>query len=753
MSRLNASRHPHLICLLGLMCLPGAQALAQEGSGQAEVGSQGYYLRIGSQSVSNISGLTLNFNQFLPDIGLLTANLSPAMSDTRFRTGDDFVRLKGFPWKSQHWTVTVGDFHLPVQPIPISFNNVYYPEFFGRGIAVEATHENRTFGFYFGEETISNTPRVVLRVQVPQMVRGAYFRQKIGQRLLLGARWTHFSNDLQALRNSSNLVTQATNVIRADTLAGDAQYTVIGPLKLFGESSWSTSTTDQNYTGPRNAPFSLLAGPIYETALLTIRANYVYQSAAYMPLLGYYLGDRKGPFAELKFRPVKRVELFGSIGDSENNVAGDPTLPTFRNRSESAGVSVQLPLGLSLNSQFTEIDLAIRSSGRDPWQNSNNRQKMATLSKQVQRHNLRFTVRQLDQLSSLSPQREHTGEIEDTVRIWRALVGGGIRMQNMRTDHSLNTLYYHGTAQISIGRFSAYANIESGKDLLNRTVFATNAISTTVVGGDLTLGKHWQFQAEAYRNNLITALNPESIFVLQGQGVQAPATLAALNQWSFYFRFTRKFSWGKAAETSDLAGYVMTRVPLKGSVEGFVMERLADGNRPAEGIPVSMDQDRTATTDAEGRFRFQDVPEGVHKIALALQELPSDFDPGKNTEALLSIHANRATRCDLDVVHLASISGRIVGPPGTSVENMVIRLKPGDQYTTPESNGSFAFYNVREGDYVLELDAKTLPQYAIVTSQRQVPVKIHLGETPNPVVFQFKVEKPQKPVRKVFEKN
>src|SRR5207244_3801162 len=116
-------------------------------------------------------------------------------------------------------------------------------------------------------------------------------------------------------------------------------------------------------------------------------------------------------------------------------------------------------------------------------------------------------------------------------------------------------------------------------------------------------------------------------------GVFIPGTLAALNQWSMYFRLTRRFSWGQAGAPSDLAQYAASKTTLKGSVEGFVMDRLAGGNHPAEGVTLSIDQALTAMTDADGHFRFPEVPEGSRRVVLALHELPAEFEAGKSTES------------------------------------------------------------------------------------------------------------------------
>src|SRR5437773_9277686 len=97
--------------ILGWLGLGGCLR-AQESAGQAEIGFQQYYLAVGSQSIANISGLTVNSAQFIPNVGLLSASLSPAVSGNRFRTGDNYLRLKGLPWMGQYWTFTAGDFRL-----------------------------------------------------------------------------------------------------------------------------------------------------------------------------------------------------------------------------------------------------------------------------------------------------------------------------------------------------------------------------------------------------------------------------------------------------------------------------------------------------------------------------------------------------------------------------------------------------------------------------------------------------------------
>ena len=157
---------------------------------------------------------------------------------------------------------------------------------------------------------------------------GLYFRQKIGSRLLVGARYMHVNNDLVALRKLPNLLTQS-NLKSASTLSLNSLYTLAGPLKIYGEAAASTSEQDGPNLATRSVPVSTLAGPILDTRVFTFRANYIFQSASYFPLLGYYLGDRAGPFGEVKFRPLERIEIYASASEYQNNSRA-PSTPTRR---------------------------------------------------------------------------------------------------------------------------------------------------------------------------------------------------------------------------------------------------------------------------------------------------------------------------------------------------------------------------------------------------------------------------------------
>jgi tetratricopeptide (TPR) repeat protein len=137
-------------------------------------------------------------------------------------------------------------------------------------------------------------------------------------------------------------------------------------------------------------------------------------------------------------------------------------------------------------------------------------------------------------------------------------------------------------------------------------------------------------------------------------------------------------------------------------------------------------------------------------VGLALEQLPADFDPGPNREQNIVVYPNKLAHGDLDVIRLAVIQGRVSGPPDATLDTVVVRLLPTSRYTTPDHEGTFYFYNVREGSYEVVLDERSLPEFAVLTQSGCVPVTASPGRAPDPVTFAFQVRKPEKPVRTVI---
>jgi hypothetical protein len=295
--------------------------------------------------------------------------------------------------------------------------------------------------------------------------------------------------------------------------------------------------------------------------------------------------------------------------------------------------------------------------------------------------------------------------------------------------------------------------MEKGNDLVNKSVFSTNSVSSTVMGLSSPLFDGWTLHFEAFQNQLLTALNPENIFLF-GNGDQGLNTqLAGFNQRSIYFKVSKRYSWGKPLDQgSTMEQYAASHAPLVGSVEGFVMEAALAGTQPAPNVTIILDHGRTAVSDNSGRYSFFDVPEGLHQVELNMEELPADYSPGPANVAHLSVAPRTIARTDFDVMRLANLAGKIVAPKDAQIENIVVRLVGTKLYTTPYEEGTFSFYNLGEGHYEVEIDVTTLPEGYVLASPASVAVDASSTGATAPFGFELKVKPAvEKPVREMLK--
>ncbi len=362
---------------------------------------------------------------------------------------------------------------------------------------------------------------------------------------------------------------------------------------------------------------------------------------------------------------------------------------------------------------------------------------------------MRLTFRELQQFNALGSQGQKTLEIADTFQHKWISLGAEVRGQQLSGPRAKKSVFFRGNTQVNWRHFSAYANVESGNDIANRTLFATSTMNSTVLGSTVRAGD-WDFSLEAFQNRLVTELNPENVFVLQGQGVYVPSVLAALNQWSLYFRTSKRLQWGQVipANFNSLDNYSIVQNPLKGSIEGFVR---GDHARGVAGVPVSLDGGLIVFTDELGKFRFEGVGEGARTVGLALAELPADFDPGRTIASTITVKSGSLSRVDLDVVVVGyAVHGLVAGPPRTPLSGTALKLSPGDRHTTADNEGRFSFYNLKAGEYEVSLEPESLPEFGVLKSPPSQLVRLGSEQGISNIVFTFELHEPLKPVVQVM---
>jgi hypothetical protein len=724
-----------------LVALLIAAAVQGQNRGQADVAFQGYYMGASSQSLNSTTGAAIGFQNFIPNFGILSGSFEGYGAQNHLQTGDNFLQLRGAPWVGHRWTITAGDFHAPGLVVESPFTNIFTPEIVARGLRIQARHGDTEYTFFAGEETLSAGPRVPYRILAPQTVIGASVVRNIGKHLRIGGRFMELSSSRRQMADNPNLFPAGHNLGRVGTASAQALYTPFKHLKLYGEVSRAVESK----------VVSSVAGATWEAKDLTVRVNYVVQGTLYFPLLGYFTGDRRGPFGEVRLRPFQRLELYASASQFRNNLENDPTVTALRSSSVSAGITAVLPWNFSANGQISFVGFSSQPPG-SPATASDNRQLSASLSRSIGRHSLQVNWRDLRLVMPPAPQRQRSTEIQDTYQLGRFFLGAAARLQQATGSERRNSVYLRGSLQGNAGRFSAFANFDYGNDLMNRSVFATNTYSTTVFGLGMKLSRDWSLRAEAFRNRLVMELNPESIFVLEGAGAGVSQNLASLNQWSLYFSLTKQLRWGGGLPTESMDQFAANAVPLVGTVEGVVRARTLAGAALAAGIPIALDGSRTVTTGSDGRYLFSEVPEGPHEVSLSATALPADLDPGEPAKSRLIIQPRRVARADFEVLPLSTIEGTVTGPEGAALDGLVIRLLPGARYTLTTSDGRFAFYNVREGDFNLAIDTATLPANGRLLSETSVPVAVRAGAPVPSAIFSIEIVSKEKAIRKVLEK-
>jgi hypothetical protein len=746
---------PALIVLVASMLNCG-ETRAQESAGQAEVAMQGYYMSGSDQPLIETSGMAENSTQFLPGLGLLTTNVEGYGGDG-FRTGNLYAGLQGTPIWGWHWDFIGGDYHFSSYLVENPFSNVYTPEIAGRGAQIAMKRTNRTYQFFVGEDTVLAGERIPFRLILPQRLIGASMQQKVGEHWAFGLRYMNLATSSSALTEDANYILPGRTYQGSNSLTFQSTYSFSEHLKFYGETGYGTASSFTSLPVGQK-PFSFLAGPSWETSKFTVRANYVRQSTTYMPLLGYFAGDRKGPYVEGRYRPFGRLEFYGSTSAYSNNLEKNPTLPSFSSSEYSAGASATLPWKLSASASLTSLKLTEAEPGQPGVLPSNNSQINLTVSRPIWRHNLRFSLIDMKLNVNSQPQTQRFEDIEDSFTVKHIVLGGAIRLQNTQSQSSpsstqnLNTIFYRGSVQANIKRISVYGYLEKGNDLINQSVFSTNSVSSTVLGMSAPLFSGWTLHFEAFQNQLLTSLNPENIFLFGNSDQGLNTQLANFNQRSIYFKISKRYSWGKPMEQGGtMEQYAAAHAPLVGSVEGLVMEAALAGPVPAANVGVILDHGRTAESDNTGHYVFTDVPEGQHEVELNMEELPADYSPGPENVAHVSVAPRTIARTDFDVTRLANLAGKIVAPKDVQVENVVVRLVGTKLYTTPYPDGTFSFYNLSEGHYEVEIDEGTLPEGYIMASPARVAVTAASTGPEATIGFELKV-KPQavKPVREML---
>ena len=734
--------------------LPG-----QESYGEGQLTFQGSYLGGSAQNFPDATGAGFRFNTFLPRIGLLSGSLEGYGRAVGLGVGENFLRLSGVAWGKRHWEFGGGDFSIPLAGVEYPLGNLWLPELNVLGFRVGAEGRRRRYEIFAGAATLFNGFRVPLRVRVPQRVFGASVHQKLTERWEASFRLLHFGTAPDKLMDFRRFFTPLNRrYMSVRSLTAQTHYKPLDKLQVFGEATLSAAERPPPIAGGPSQPLSMTTGLAWESERWTASASYARQSTSYLPAMGLYLGDREGPFSEISYRLLKRFSVRASASKSRNNLERNPRHPTFSSRTGSAGASLDLPAGIHLSAQFTDMDFMSDSeeSGR---RQTDNQQLVFTAVQTLGRNSARLSFQdlKLDQRGALvGANRLRSWEFEDSYRLGRLSFGAAARLQKSYSTQSgqaeqRDSIFFRWFGSAAFGRWGAHANIERGNDLTNQTVFAMNAFNISTAGVSARITKNWSIQADAMRSTQTTELNPQSIFVLS-QGGRGPLTGAFFptGQWSLFVRASRQLRWGTQPPSAVFDnGPIRSRVPLVGRISGYVWNGQEEKRVPVPGITISLNGEQSAITDSKGRYVFQKVAQGARRVDLHIERLPAHYNPAGSIHQFVDVRPTETSRADFHIVSLAWFEGRVRDSEQLRLENVVVRLRPGDRYTTAESDGSFSFHNLPLGEYEASIDHSQLPGNVVILSKRTVPVSLFDGSETPFVSFELGVRREKKKIRHI----
>jgi hypothetical protein len=204
--------------------------------------------------------------------------------------------------------------------------------------------------------------------------------------------------------------------------------------------------------------------------------------------------------------------------------------------------------------------------------------------------------------------------------------------------------------------------------------------------------------------------------------------VGSVEQTSFTLSFVHRFGAGSGGGMSlaRLFGFDRGRVRGRVFLDSDSDGQEDEGEAGLAGMRVALDGGRSATTDAHGNFAFGASAPGGHMVALVSERLGVDLRASGPTEQRVQVEAREGARVAFGLNDFGFVSGRVFNDlslagvsvasedaPGVGGVRVLLRLANGavgpSLSQTVGAGGAYEFRNVAPGDYILEVDAATLP--------------------------------------------
>lgn len=627
-----------------------------------------------------------------------------------------------------------GDGYVKFTNLESRFINMYHPYLYYRGGSLNISSGSMETTLWGGKSAhLSGLLGSTYEIK-DQVLWGVKTKYQRNQKFLVGAGLIHTERGKEDAEKA-DIFTQRNNIFLLDS-----EINVYSWFKLLGEYKRSVYV-EKGRTKKKGDSFYRF-GPLIATDKLKLEANYRYIGSNYrfVSPATQIEEDEKGIFSSLRYRLAPALTIFGSVDRFQNNVQDDPEKNTFR--------TFQVFTGFSLFSEsFPNITARVFTRDRKSIHDS---------SEPLHTHDFGVYTQISERIGSFSPYlrfqwQKSKDEFfpENNSFSTTSYAGCRYSMRNGSTfwvegklDTQSFSLREEYTTRMRMRTGMRY-NFSPKLSLYSEAFYERSGFREQAGNIELYLGLNY---------DLPWGLGLRADFrTRQSLGQKYPGS----TYW-FTVKLNKKFQW-------EAASRILGKVPGEevkgvGSIQGFVFEDKNQNNildNKDEGIgeiKLALEDGTTTQTDAQGKYRFSKVAEGLHRVKIIMRKIPASFYILTPSEYDVQVKTRKTHQVNFILVSGSTLEGKVfsdenrngkIDPEEKGIPDLLILLKPVDKEESPkreeylndlilntytDAEGKYIFENILPGKYELSIHRETIPEGATVVEPHPVKINLESGQ-------------------------
>ena len=662
--------------------------------------------------------------------------------------GRTFIAWRDVKYRGATWSFEAGDLYFTPGLADYRFTNLSPPALTFAGTAISAKTKTSSASFVAGRSTAWRN----IFGSDPDTLGQDVALLRAGHRAF---DWLEIS--ARASRVRTRNTKEFSHVISASDQAGAGVRLNIGPmLYVVGDGSYIAYRRVGSNELVHDGSFTGGASFLHARGWLQVNTSRF--SPGDFPVINYSLIDRATTFAAGEQDLFKRLRVFGGWERFRGNL--DPLRSTTSAGMQPETSGTRAFGGIRVNFDRTSFAVRLEEGDRRTTRNgsglftsSDTGVVSAEMQSRLGRMTgfLRYARRENVESFNGGSYQQDDGTAQFFMNVSRRLQVFGTAMATRNTfGAGGGSTYYQfgGGGQFQVANRNLWMRVE-GLAARNQDTRTLDLVARE----SFNVGVNGQIAP-----NTSLGLN---IYSERAPSLAAPATESWLTRSTL--RVTRSFATGSTRLPGAAGATVESRARGAGSVVGTVFaDWNADGvhdpdEGTLEGIPILLGTTGAATTSPRGEFAFTNVPAGLQKVHLDMSALPVDFDAPTLASVEVEISRGDTRRVAFGLVPLGTVTGRVlrdangngtIDASDEPLDGAVLTLDAGLR-SEQARKGRYRFDAVRSGSHVLELLPDSLPEGAVILTERTLNIALTKGQPTSTVDFLVKVEK-RPEIRKVF---